>query len=169
MLRRDAIRGFLTSAAEDLQGDWVLLGGALVALLFDPERGTEDIDLVALHPDQESRVRLMDAAARAGLGVETVNSAADFFLRRIDGWENDLLPMVTLGGLTVWRPGPRLFVRLKAGRMTERDLADCLLALEAEGAGLDWSETLAWLRDLDSETREVSARRQALVARIESQ
>ena len=82
MLRRDAIHAFFRSAAAHLAGEWVLVGGAVVALLFDEERGTEDLDLVAVDPQPDSRFQLMHAALAAGMGAETVNSAADFFLWR---------------------------------------------------------------------------------------
>lgn len=170
MLRREAIRSFLEQAADRLEGDWILLGGAVVALLLDPDRGTEDIDLVPMAPAPDSRLRLMEAAVRAGLGVETVNSAADFFLRRLPGWESDLVELLRAGGLVIHRPGPRLFVRLKAARMNERDLEDCKLAVRAEGAGLDWTAPLRELRECEatSESAEASARQRELIGLLES-
>ena len=36
----------------------------------------------------------MDLASRAGLPIEAVSSAADFFVRKIDGWRDELVPLV---------------------------------------------------------------------------
>jgi hypothetical protein len=147
-----------------LGGDWVLLGGALVAFLLDPERATEDIDLVPLRPDAASRHGLLLAAERAGLAIEAVNSAADFFLYRIPGWDSALEPLLERPGLRVFRPSPPLFLRLKVDRLSERDLLDCELAVRASGAGVDWAPVRARLDELDGlpATPELRGRREAL-------
>ncbi len=164
MLTRDTIAAFLEATAEHLDGRWVLLGGAVVALLLDPERGTEDIDLVPYGDSPGERLRLMEASEQAGLGVETVNSAAGYFLRRLDGWEDDVVPLFARGNFEVLRPGARLFVRSKLGRMSERDLRDCLMMVAAEGAGLDWGLALEEIaaRDAISDNPAANVRRGVL-------
>lgn len=168
MLRRDSIRAFLDALPDHLDGEWILLGGALVALLLDGDRGTEDIDLVPRHDTTGARLRLLSAGDALGLGVEAVNSAAAFFLMRLDGWQDDLLLLRQQEDLTIWRPGPRLFVRTKLGRMSERDLADCLLMLDAEGAGLDWSRVRQEAEALQEHTDQPAthARRARLLAAL---
>ena len=79
----------MEAAGEQLTGDWVLVGGALAALWFAADRVTVDVDLISLPDRPERRYELMDFALAQGLPIEAVNSAADFFLRRIPGWADD--------------------------------------------------------------------------------
>ena len=71
----------------------------------------------------------MDLAVAHGLPVEAVNSSADYFVRRIDGWRDQLVPLVRGRRAVIYRPNPTLFLCLKASRLTEIDLADCLALL----------------------------------------
>ncbi|HRG98262.1 MAG TPA: hypothetical protein PLR99_18550 [Polyangiaceae bacterium] len=143
-LDRARLGRILEAACEQLEGDWVLLGGAVAALCFSPERVTEDIDLVPLHASgvgsDARRYALMDFALAQGLPLEAVNSAADFFLRREAGFEDDLELLRAGARARVFRPTPTLFVLLKCGRMSESDLSDCLAQLTAarrEGVAID--------------------------------
>ena len=88
MLDRDRLEELLQAMAERLEGDWLLVGGALVALWLEPRRITEDIDIVGLGGTQGERLSLMEFAESQGLPIETVNSAVDFFVQRIPGWRN---------------------------------------------------------------------------------
>ena len=45
-LDRARIDRFLDRAADELEGEWVLAGGAAAAVWFAPDRTTEDIDLI---------------------------------------------------------------------------------------------------------------------------
>ena len=126
VLDRVRLDQLLEAACAVLAGDWVLLGGAVAALCFSPHRVTEDIDLVPLGGADSRRYELMDFALAQGLPLEAVNSAADFFLRREEGFVADL-ELLREGALgRIFRPSPTLFLVLKSTRMTESDLADCL-------------------------------------------
>jgi len=79
------IEALLAAASEQLDGEWLLIGGAAAATWFAVARTTEDVDLVGLAGTSAERLALMELASSAGLPVEAVNSAADFFVRKIDG------------------------------------------------------------------------------------
>ena len=123
---RARITAFLERAGAQLTGDWLLIEGAAAAAWFSTARTTEDIDLIGLAGTSAERLALMDLAVDAGLPIEAVNSAADFFVRRIDGWRAELVPLVRGPSATVYRPSPTLFLLLKLARLTATDLEDCL-------------------------------------------
>jgi hypothetical protein len=88
------IEALLGLVAAQLDGDWLLIGGAAAAAWFAVGRTTEDVDLVGLAGTSAERLALMNLASSAGLPIEAVNSAADFFVRKIDGWRDELVPLV---------------------------------------------------------------------------
>jgi hypothetical protein len=98
-LRFDHVRiaAFLDLAGARLTGDWLLIGGAAAAAWFALERTTEDLALIGVAGTAAERLALMELAAEAGLPIEAVNSAADFFVRRIAGWRDELVPLVRGG------------------------------------------------------------------------
>ena len=163
---KDRIQRLVEAAGEQLTGDWVLVGGALAALWFSPERVTEDIDLIALAERPDRRYELMDFALAQGLPLETVNSAADFFLRRVPGWTEELELLHAGPRARIFRPTATLFLLLKIGRMSEADLGDCLGLLElAEltGLALDRTRVLVQLASLPApESGPAAARRARL-------
>jgi hypothetical protein len=141
-LDRTRIEQVLDAACERLSGDFVLVGGALVAVWLEPRRVTEDIDLVGVSGSASERFALMELAEGLGLPIEAVNSAADFFLFRIDGWLDQLELLRSGRKAKIFRPSPTLFLLLKIGRLSEQDLDDCLALLakvDAEGLALDRS------------------------------
>jgi hypothetical protein len=115
---------FVQMAGDRLKGDWVIIGGTVLPLVGVHHRVTVDIDIVG-PPDagQEQTLVLMEICESLGLPVEAVNQAGAFFLRRIEGWERDLV-----------RPNTTLFILLKLPRLTESDLADCLELLKVARA-----------------------------------
>ncbi len=123
------VQRFLDVAGERLEGDWLLIGGALAAVWLGVERRTEDIDMVGLGGTAEERIALMDLALGHGWPVETVNSAADFFVRRVPGWRDELELLHRGPGARILRPSPTLFLLLKLSRLSEADLGDCLALL----------------------------------------
>lgn len=116
----------VTQASERLEGEWLLVGGAAAALWFSAARVTSDIDLLPLEGSASQRRALMELAVESGLPVEAVNSAADFFVRRIDGWRDELVVLAQGSLATIFRPTATLFVLLKIGRLSEIDLSDCV-------------------------------------------
>jgi hypothetical protein len=169
-LDRTRILAFLDAAERSLVGDWVLVGGALVAVWLAPRRVTEDIDLIGLSETGAERMALMELAEREGLPIESVNSAADFFLFRIAGWRDELAPLRTGGRARILRPSPLLFLLLKIGRLSEQDLSDCEAALDrvdVEGNDLDRPRVLRALADLaPTDDEALALRRERLRARL---
>ncbi len=138
-LDRGQIAALLAAAADELTGDWLLVGGAAAAVWFAADRVTEDIDLVSLAGTQADRLALLELGERSGLAPEALNSAADYFVRRIPGWERELELHLRGRGAAIHRPSVTLFLLLKLGRLSEQDLADCeaLLAF-ARAGGVGW-------------------------------
>ena len=124
-LDRARIESIVEAVADRLDGDWLLVGGALVALWIEPGRTTEDVDLVGVRPTPGARLGLLQLADDLGLPVETLNTAADFFVERIPGWREEIEVLRRGARGTVHRPTPTLFLLLKIGRLSERDLDDC--------------------------------------------
>ncbi len=124
------IRALLELASERLEGEWLLIGGAAAAAWFSPSRTTEDIDLIGLRGTQEERFALMELALEASIPIEAVNSAADFFVRRVEGWRDELVILVRRPNATIYRPSATLFLLLKIGRLSAVDLEDCLKLIE---------------------------------------
>jgi hypothetical protein len=128
-LDRGRLEQVVDAIAERLPGEWLLVGGALAALWLAPRRTTEDVDLVGLGGTTDERLALMQLAGELGLPVEALNSAADFFVRRIEGWRDELEPFRQGARGRIYRPTVTLFVLLKLRRLSEQDLADCLAAV----------------------------------------
>lgn len=127
---RSRIQALLELAGERLTGDWLLIGGAAAAAWFAPVRTTEDIDLIGLGGSQAERLALMELAETASIPIEAVNTAADFFLRRVDGWRDQLVPLHRGPSATIFRPSATLFILLKLHRLSAVDLEDCIALLE---------------------------------------
>ena len=112
-LDRQRIEALVAAVADRLEGDWLLVGGALVALWLLPRRVTEDVDIIGLGESGAQRSKLLGLAFDLGLPVETLNSAADFFVERIEGWRQQIEPLHRGAQGTVFRPTPDLFLLLK--------------------------------------------------------
>jgi hypothetical protein len=169
----DAIRldAIVQRVVDRLPGDWLLVGGALVALWLDGRRVTEDVDLVGLAGTGADRLSLLGLAADLGLPVEALNSAADYFVHQIPDWTDQIVVFRTGAAGRVYRPTPTLFLLLKLGRLSGRDLEDCLELLRRcrqEGLEVDTRRVgseLAALAPVPDSAR--MARRQRLQAAIE--
>jgi hypothetical protein len=139
------IERLLDAAERRLEGEWLLVGGALAAIWFSPARVTEDVDLVGLGGTNEERLALMGLAQEVGLPVEAVNSAADYFVRKIPDWRSGLEVLRRTPRLTIHRPTPTLFLELKL-RLGEQDLDDCLALLafaRSHGLTVDHARVIA--------------------------
>jgi hypothetical protein len=152
-LRFDRIRiqALLQIAGDRLAGEWLVIGGAAAAAWFSPSRTTEDIDLISLAGTQEARLALMELAADASIPIEAVNSAADFFVRRIAGWRDQLVELMRGGSAVIYRPSATLFLLLKLERLSEADLDDCLTMIEhcaRTGESIDVARVVARLDSL---------------------
>jgi hypothetical protein len=145
-LDRPRISAVVDAVVDRLPGDWLLVGGGLVALWLEPRRLTEDIDLIGIAGSGADRLALLGLASDLGLPVEALNSAADFFVFRIVDWRAHLELFRSGASGRIFRPSATLFLLLKLARLSEQDLADCLSLLErerAEAAGIDLDRVLA--------------------------
>jgi hypothetical protein len=131
---RDLLDHFLALAGERLAGDWVVIGGTVLPLLGAGHRVTIDIDIAG--PEEAGMAEtlaLFGIAGELGLPPEAINQAATFFLHRVPGWRDRLVPVHQGSRARILVPDPTLFVLLKIGRLTEADLADCLAMLALAG------------------------------------
>ena len=117
---------FLKIAGSSLEGKWLLVGGTLLPALGIDARSTIDIDLIGLgRKEADQSLQLMEIAEQLGLGVETINQAAAFFLKKIKYDESDLLLLHQGKSANIYRPPIELYWKLKIGRLSETDLLDC--------------------------------------------
>jgi hypothetical protein len=150
---RQRLEQIVHAIGDRLEGDWLLLGGAVVALWIEPRRSTEDVDVIGFKGTFAERSALMDLAVQLGLPIEAINSAADYFVHRIPDWREQAAPLYRGAKSVVWRPSATLFVLLKIGRLSSQDLADCLALLEkarAEALTLDAERLLSAVDSLPS-------------------
>lgn len=169
---RSRIQRVLAEAAARLEGEWLLIDGAAAAAWFSDGRTTEDLDLIGLGGTQAERLALMEFAVSLGLPVEAVNSAADFFVRKIADWRQQLEPLVS-GRATIYRPTATLFLLLKLERLTAVDLGDCLALIahcEHSDERIDAVRILARLGALAvTEDTALGERRSVLAAALAAQ
>jgi hypothetical protein len=168
-LDRSRIERFLARAADTLVGDWVLIGGAAAAVWFAPGRTTEDIDLVGSEGTNAERLRVMEVADEQGLPVEAVNSAADFYVRRIPDWSREVVLLRQGTSARIYRPTATMFLLLKIGRLGEQDLDDCLGLLQWCGEHsepLDRARVSAALAQLAPTTDVALAERRSQLAGV---
>lgn len=126
---RSRIQALLELAGERLEGEWLLIGDGAAAAWFAPGRTTEDLDLIGLGGTQAERFALMELAAAAAIPIEAVSSTADFFVRRIDGWRDQMIELHRGSRATIYRPNATLFLLPKIGRLSAIDLDDCVALL----------------------------------------
>lgn len=147
-LDRARIDAVVQAVADRLRGDWLLIGGGLVALWLDPRRVTEDVDLVSIEGTGSDRLDLLGLAHDLALPVEAVNSAADFFVHRIPDWRRQIEPFREGSGARIFRPSPTLFLLLKIRRLSARDLDDCVSLIAratTDGLTIDSAHVVAML------------------------
>jgi len=160
------VRALVESLGESLDGEWLVIGGAAAAGWFSPARTTEDVDVFGLEGTQAERFALMQFAADAGLPIEAVNSAADFFVRRVDGWRDQLVEWHQGSRSTIYRPTATLFLVLKVARLSQTDLEDCLALVEHCRRTAEPIDAARVMRALDAlavtNDAAVTARRQRL-------
>lgn len=165
-LGRAHLEAILRAVVDELDGDFVVVGGAAAALWLTPRRITNDIDIFPVAGRGHNQLELMRLAVRLGLGVEAVNSAADFFVQRIPGWSEDLEVMLAGRRGRILRLSATVFLLSKLERLSETDAADCraVLALAQAGkARVDGGRVLAALEALPrTEDQRLRRRRQAL-------
>jgi hypothetical protein len=165
-LNRARLDEILGAVADRLEGDWLLVGGALSALWLRPERVTEDVDIFGLSGHNDDRLKLLQLGQDLGLPIEALNSAVDFFVRQIEGWRDEIELFRTGARGRIFRPTPTLYLLLKVKRLSEDDLEDCLAAIErarSEGMRLDAQRVIQHIAGLaPPDDPAVAARRDRL-------
>lgn len=169
---RKVVEELIQRASEQLEGDWILVGGALALVWLDSPRATRDVDLFSKRGTLTDRLALMDLAVALHLPIEAVNPAADYFVRKIPGWDHMVEPLCRGSRATVFRPTPTLFVLLKMHRLSESDLDDCEL-LFRRASEHRWAidaarlkiEALSWTSTNDAF---LQARRQKLLGALDT-
>lgn len=110
---------------KNLHGDWLLVGGALLHVLGISERVTIDIDLVPLDEiTNKDQLEIMKIAEESCFPPETVNFAAEYFVKKQPNWKNELVILFENENLKIYRPSRKLFRLLKEQRGSETDLMD---------------------------------------------
>lgn len=127
MITSEQYKHFLESMITELDGDWVIIGGSLLALISAESRLTADIDLCSVDElSNEKRISLMKLAEKAGLSIESINPAADFFLKQIPHWKNSIVLLQAGAKGNLFRPSLELYIDLKLKRATDTDIKDCI-------------------------------------------
>lgn len=132
-LDQKLLRKFIKLAAEQLEGEWLLVGGTVLPLLGANHRSTVDIDFVGLgRKERAQQLELMKIAEQLDLPVDIINSAAAFFvdrhLRDHKRQTHDKKHLVLLKAgkkANIYRPDTELYFSLKLGRFSDSDLSDC--------------------------------------------
>ncbi len=118
---------FLNNVVNELDGDWVVIGGSMLAFIDAESRVTADIDLCCISDlDNDKRISLMKLAELSGLNIEAINPAADYFLKKIPNWKNSLVLLKNGEKGNLFRPSLGLYLQLKLNRGTPTDIQDCI-------------------------------------------
>ncbi|MCP4129535.1 MAG: hypothetical protein GY754_00840 [bacterium] len=124
MKQKDIIKLY-NDILENLQGDWLLVGGSLLHVLGIDNRETLDIDLVPINEvTNKDQIAIMDIAAKNGFPPETINFAAEYFVKKQENWEKELILLAENKNARMYRPSKKLFRSLKEQRGSETDLHD---------------------------------------------
>jgi hypothetical protein len=167
-LTRRQIESFVRAVGEQLDGEWLLVGGGAAAMWFLPGRVTEDIDLFGLGASNRERADLLELAERESLPLEIVNTTADHFVRRVQDWRGQLEVLHRGSRAVVYRPTATLFLLLKIARLSETDLGDCLALLDFAPGEIDRSRVVTALENLPATSDTALAdRRNHLLAALQ--
>ena len=130
MITSDQYQNFIGRVVDELEGDWLVIGGSLLAMINSEYRVTSDIDICPIDEmTNEKRLHLMDIADQLKLPIEAINPAADFFVRQIPNWKSSIVLLKKGKKGQLYRPDIELYFNLKLSRMSESDVDDCILFL----------------------------------------
>ncbi len=131
MITSEQYQNFIGRVVDELDGDWLVIGGSLLAMINSEYRVTSDIDICPIgEMTNEKRLHLMDIADQLKLPIEAINPAADFFVRQIPNWKSSIVLMKKGKKGQLYRPDIELYYNLKLSRMSESDIEDCNLFLD---------------------------------------
>ncbi len=131
-INKRLLNKFIKEAAEQLSGDWVLIGGSAMLLMDIQTHPTMDIDIAgSKNAKQKDILTLMQIAEKLNLPIEAINQAGAFFLFSIKDWQKQLIQIHKGKNAIFFIPTPSLMILLKIKRMSEIDLIDCLNIVKA--------------------------------------
>lgn len=131
LLSTDLIKQVIKLAEVRLKGDWIIIGGALLAILNISNRPTFDIDLIGPQKNQmDEQLQILRLTEELNLALENINQAASLFLFRIPDWKSMLIELARGEDMVLYRPNATLFLMLKINRLSEVDYDDCLKFLD---------------------------------------
>lgn len=129
-INKKTLEKFVKLAGEELEGNWVIIGGAMLIYLGASERTTYDIDLVGPpEADQGQMLKVFQITEKLGLEIGTINQAAAFFINKLKDWRNSITLVHKGKSANIYRPNTTLYILTKLFRFTENDLKDCLSML----------------------------------------
>ncbi len=127
MIKLESYQKFVNSVADEISGDWLIIGGSLLAILGAHQRVTADIDICPIEKmNNDLQLELMNLAIKCGLSIEAINPAADFFVKKIPNWKSSIVLLKKGQKGAIYRPSLELYFKLKLARCSETDLEDCL-------------------------------------------
>lgn len=163
-INQKALTHFLEKAGDRLTGDWVIIGGSVLALVGAQYRVTNDIDLAGPEEaTQKDNLLLMEIAEELGFPVETINQAGAFFLSKIPQWKKMIVLHHKGKKAAFYRPNATLYVLLKMPRLTESDLTDCLKLMELYPQEIDSS---LLLRKLEQEMSKADGQKTSRLSKL---
>ena len=71
----------------------------------------------------------MEVADAEGLPIEVVNSAADFYVRRVPEWNREVVVLRQGASAKILRPTATMYMLFKLARLGEQDFDDCMALL----------------------------------------
>lgn len=113
MLDRDKLKNFLEELCHNFDDEWLLVGGSLVRLDINENRGTHDIDLVNFKDQQSDlkRAEIITWARGYGLDPEAFNSAASYFVKQVPQWNEHRVLLIQGAKGRIYRPTRTLLDR----------------------------------------------------------
>ena len=127
MIQLENYQKFVNTVADEISGDWLIIGGSLLAILGAHQRVTADIDICPLDKmNNDLQLELMNLAIKCGLSIEAINPAADFFVKQIPNWKSSIVLLKKGHKGALYRPSLELYFKLKLARCSESDAEDCL-------------------------------------------
>ncbi|OGQ37142.1 MAG: hypothetical protein A3F16_01690 [Deltaproteobacteria bacterium RIFCSPHIGHO2_12_FULL_43_9] len=129
-LDKKTLEKFIKLIGDKLEGNWVIIGGAMLLYLGVSDRVTYDIDIIAPpESDRGQTLKLFEITEKLGLEVGTINQAAAFFLNKIKDWEKSIVLIHGGKNANVYRPNSTLYILTKLSRLSESDYGDCIAML----------------------------------------
>ena len=122
------LQSFFMACDARIAGKFVILGGSVMHLINYSDRVTLDIDVAAFNLENLNllQAQLIGIADAIGLPFEAINQAASFFLYKVPDWNENLVMVFGGENCSFYRPNAFLYIQLKAARLSENDLEDCL-------------------------------------------